>query len=325
MQLVSHASLKIVTVKDGQVGITYNNGVLELFETGRHTIEKATHTLAGFVSTGQQTLRISEVTGMSLDNVELTFDAAICVRVVDAQKAVVMLTSGRADADIVTEIQENIQERAKLDLSTIIGKNRLNNKHDATTADKEKEKKPAAPPPEPADDEFVTVSAASASGSGDGFRTAIHDSFMHLFRREMRNECGVEVINMAIEDVKIVDTELAKALASAAVANSSLERQMIEAEIVQVKAQADSKVATIDAEGKAAGMHIMARAEADRIKTISDTLEKACAPVQQQETIRASGNALNECSTVMLAQDTGALATLLSGAQGSGLAPKISR
>merc|ERR1719502_2329974 len=324
MQLVSHASLKIVTVKDGQVGITYNNGVLELFETGRHTIEKATHTLAGFVSTGQQTLRISEVTGMSLDNVELTFDAAICVRVVDAQKAVVMLTSGRAGADIVREIQENIQERAKLDLSTIIGKNRLNNKHEATTSEKKAEEKPASPPPGEAED-FVAVSAASASESGGGFRTAIHDSFMHLFKIEMRNECGVEVINMAIEDVKIVDTELAKALASAAVANSSLERQMIEAEIVQVKAQADSKVATIDAEGKAAAMHIMARAEADRIKTISDTLEKACAPVQQQETIRASGNALNECSTVMLAQDTGALATLLSGAQGSGLAPKISR
>ena len=83
---VVHASLKIVTVKDGQVGITYNNGVLELLETGRHTIEKATHVLSGFVSTGQQTLRIAEVTGMSLDNVELTFDAAICIRVVDASK-----------------------------------------------------------------------------------------------------------------------------------------------------------------------------------------------------------------------------------------------
>ena len=95
-QLVAHASLKIITVKDGQVGITYDNGVLKLLETGRHTIEKATHVLAGFVSTGQQTLRIAEVAGMSLDNVELTFDAAICIRVIDAQKAVTMLTSGNA-------------------------------------------------------------------------------------------------------------------------------------------------------------------------------------------------------------------------------------
>lgn len=297
-QLVSHASLKIVTIKDGQVGITFNNGTLEILETGRHTIEKATHGLAGFVSTGQQTLRIAEVTGMSLDNVELTFDAAICVRVVDASKAVMMLTSGRADADIVSEIQENIQERAKLDLSTIIGKNRLNKKHEATTP-------------------------AESPESGGGFRSAIHDSFMDMFRKEMINDCGIEVINMAIEDVKIVDHELAKALASAAVANSALERQTIEAEIVQVKAQADSKVASIDAEGKAAAMHIIARAEADRIQTISDALGSACAPMQQQEAIRASGSALGDASTVLLAQDTGALATLLSGSQGANIAPVI--
>jgi hypothetical protein len=61
--------------------------------------------------------------------------------------------------------------------------------------------------------------------------------FMQLLKQKMFNECGVEVINMAIElDVKIPDAKLAKALASAAVANSDLERQTIEAGIVQVKA-----------------------------------------------------------------------------------------
>jgi len=316
-QLVSHASLKIVTVKDGQVGITYNNGVLELLQTGRHTIEVATHVLAGFVSTGQQTLRISEVTGMSLDNVELTFDAAICVRVIDAQKAVVMLTCGRSDADIVGEIQANIQERAKLDLSTIIGKNRLNKKHEATTT---------APLPKKAvadEDDYEHLSEPSASDIGGGFRTAIHDNFMIQFKQEMREECGVEVINMAIEDVKIVDSDLAKALASAAVANSALERQTIDAEIVQVRAGAESKVAQINAEGQAAAMRIMARAEADRIETISKTLEQACEPVQRQEVIRTSGGALTSASTVLLAQDMGGLATLLGGAQGAALAPAV--
>lgn len=62
-QLVQHGSLKIITVKGGQIGITYNNGKLELLETGRHVITAATHVLAGFVSTGQQTLRIQEVSG----------------------------------------------------------------------------------------------------------------------------------------------------------------------------------------------------------------------------------------------------------------------
>ena len=216
-------------------------------------IHRVRPVLAGFVSDGQQTLRIAEVTGMSLDNIELTFDAAICVRVIDAQKAVVMLTSGRADADIVYEIQSNIQERAKLDLSTIIGKNRLNKKHEATTAQKDEPDK-----------------AASDDG---GFRSAVHDNFMTIFKSEMRNECGIEVMIMAIEDAKIIDHELAKALASAAVANSALERQTIEAEILQVKSHATSKVARIDAEGQAAAMKILARADADRIQVISDTLK----------------------------------------------------
>merc|ERR1712159_975317 len=112
-----------------------NDGVLELLQTGRHKITSQTHILAGFVSTGQQTLRISEVTGMTLDNVELAFDAAICIRVVDAQKAVTMLASGQNNsANVVEEMFSNVQERAKLDLCTIIGKNRFNKKHVATTA-----------------------------------------------------------------------------------------------------------------------------------------------------------------------------------------------
>jgi hypothetical protein len=67
----------------------------------------------------------------------------------------------------------------------------------------------------------------------------------------------------------------------------------------------------------------MARAEADRIKTTSKALNESCATAQQQELIRASAEAVGRGSTVMLAENTGALATLLSGAQGANLGPKI--
>ena len=59
-------------------------------------------------------LRLAQVTGMTLDNVELQFDAAICIRVTDAQKAVTSLASGKADRDVVEEMFENVQERAKV-------------------------------------------------------------------------------------------------------------------------------------------------------------------------------------------------------------------
>ena len=306
-QVITHGSLKIVIVNSGQVGISYNNGVLELLPTGRHYITAETHTLAGFVSTGQQTLRISEVTGMTLDNVELTFDAAICIRVVDAQKAVTMLAASQGGANVVDEMFANVQERAKLDLCTIIGKNRFNKKHVATTAPTAGDGKSAVgDSPDPADG-FEKV-APEPNAEDAGFRSAVHDSFMVLFKEEMFETCGVEVLNMAVEDARIVDHELAKGLAAAAVANSALEKQNIEAEIVQVKAAADAKVMTIEAEGKASAMKVMSRAEADRIKIVSDALERACPTAQANETIRTSGQALNDKSTVVLSQDMNALA-----------------
>merc|ERR1712187_429378 len=146
-----------------------------------------------------------------------------------------------------------------------------------------------APGPDAAQER--TVPNGKSGDDEDSFRQYIHDVFMHSFSASMRDECGVQVIDMSIEDVVIVNQELATAMASAAVANSNLEKATIEAEIVQVKATAESKVTLIDARGKAAAMEITAKAEADRIKTMSTALEAACAPAQQLELIRASGGA----------------------------------
>merc|ERR1712224_607683 len=101
----------------------------------------------------------------------------------------------------------------------------------------------------------------------------------------------------------------------------TLEKTIIDSEIVQVKANADAKVASIAAHGKSAAIKIMAEAEAARNKTCSDAVAKACPQAQHMEMIRCSGEGLsNAKSTIMLAQDTGALATLLGGAQGSKMA-----
>jgi len=304
--VINHGSLSIVTVRDGQFGISYRDGVIELLKPGRHTLASATHVPGGFIGAGQQTLRISEVTGMSSDNVELRFDAAICMRVVDPQKAVVMLTQGRRD--LMDELSANIQERAKLALSIIIGNNSLNRKHGATMQ-------------APVTDGAEVNGPAEKKEDEDSFRQFIHDIFMRSFSESMLKECGVQVIDMSIEDVVIVNTELATAMASAAVANSNLEKATIEAEIVQVTANADAKVALIDAQGKAKAMAVMAKADSERIATISESLGSACLPAQQLEQMRAAAGVLGSGSTVMLAQDTLALATLLGGAQGSKLMP----
>jgi len=326
-QVITHLSFKIVTVNDGQYGISYKAGVIELLKPGRHYLTDPTHQPAGFISAGQQTLRISEVTGMSSDNVELRFDAAICMRVVDPVKAVVMLTQGKGDP--MSELQANVQERAKLALAIIIGNNSLNKKHAATGAKKATgTEEPAEPSASEAagDEDFEQVPdplAKEAADRGGSFRQVLHDVFMHGFSMSMLNECGVQVIDMSIEDVVIVNQELATAMASAAVANSCLEKTTIESDIIQVRAAAEAKVAVIEARSKATAMEIIARAEADRIATIASSMDKACPSGQQLELVRTSCAGLSNGSTVMLAQDTGALATLLSGAQGSSLGPRL--
>jgi regulator of protease activity HflC (stomatin/prohibitin superfamily) len=318
--IISHGSLSIVTVRDGQFGISYRDGVIELLRPGRHTLASATHVPGGFISAGQQTLRISEVTGMSSDNVELRFDAAICMRVVDPQKAVVMLTQGKRD--LMDELQANIQERAKLALSIIIGNNSLNRKHGATMQMQLGSHAEDASDPDAVQEH--TVANGKSGDDEDSFRQYIHDVFMHSFSASMRDECGVLVIDMSIEDVVIVNQELATAMASAAVANSNLEKATIEAEIVQVTANADAKVALIAAQGKGKAMAVTAKADAERINILNDALASASPGVQQLEHIRTSAGALSQGgSTVMLAQDSLALTTLLGGAQGSRLAPHV--
>merc|ERR1712232_500382 len=238
-------------------------------------------------------------------------------------KAVTMLAPNKQN--LMREIQANIQERAKLALAIIIGNNCLNKKH---TASQLMGKSTEGTPQEAADadanaaeDEFVKVNDVESKG----FREVMHDVFMNTFSTSMMNDCGIQVIDMSIEDVVIVNTDLATAMASAAVANSKLEQTTIEAEIVQVKAAAEGKVALIEARGKAAAMAVLAQADADRIATVSHQLESACPSAQQLELVRASAAALGSGSTVLLEQDTGALATLLSGAQGASLGPKLAR
>lgn len=63
--------------------------------SSRHILDRPTHVFNGFLGTGQETLPINEVTGMSRDNVGLCFDAAITVQVVDGSKAVPILGGGQ--------------------------------------------------------------------------------------------------------------------------------------------------------------------------------------------------------------------------------------
>ena len=54
-------------------------------------LDKPSHDVAGTLSAGMTVLALKNINSMTADNVQLTFDAALSVRVVDPIKAVTML------------------------------------------------------------------------------------------------------------------------------------------------------------------------------------------------------------------------------------------
>ena len=71
--VIVHGALKIVTVRQGFVGVSFRDGALDVLPPGRVTLTSVTHAFAGFLPTAQQTLQLASVDGMTSDNVGLEF------------------------------------------------------------------------------------------------------------------------------------------------------------------------------------------------------------------------------------------------------------
>lgn len=193
-----------------------DDGVLDVLGPGRHIIKKATHTFSGFLTSGQQTLSIGEVSLMSSDNVGLTFDAAITVQVVDGKKAVTMLAGGVHFEQ--ERFEAAVKLKGKLALSIIVGNNRLQSAVGSATH---------KPPPSyseipDAKSEHHAHTIREDVIPATSFKQHVHDQFMKKFARDMREECGVRVVDMAIEDIKIINQELAAAMSRGAVTATEL-------------------------------------------------------------------------------------------------------
>ena len=296
----------------------------------------------GFLPSGQQTLRIPDITCMSSDNIGLKFDAALTIIVVDAQKAVVMLGGG-VDFNI-NVFHRTIVEKAQLALSIIIGNSRFHHGFQAstmtTTNDAEEAKGNA------------NLDVSSQGGSNTdigGFRHAIHDRFMAGFKKQMLESCGVSVIDMSIEDIAITDKDLSKAMARGALARTALDQAQVEVEVQRTKAEsrraanlviaegdaqatrirvaADSEASALAetkrAEGKAQAILVIADAEAERVRKLNAALSEASGITKNRELILASGKALNGANaTLMLGGNmrdvTGALSMQMLASQAVG-------
>ena len=294
--VIVHGAIKIITVREGVFGVSYDDGVMSILMPQRHTLTKGTHTFAGFLPSGQTTLGIEAVTSMSADNVGIKFDSALTIQVVDPKAAVRELGTVQGQGQdqqtfLLDEFYANITAKAKLALSIIIGNNKLNQSFEST------QKKPIT----------VVVEGQNTGNAEDpedatstSFKQHVHDVFMLQFTSNMES-CGIKVIDMSIEDVEITNQMLAKAMARGAVAATDLEKTRLE------------QVAAITAaEGKSKAMNILATAEANRIKTLDEAMSKVSSVTQQRELIRSAGEVIGQTkSTLILAENVGHVMPLL--------------
>lgn len=329
--VIFHGRLRIITVKQGSWAISYDDGRLVILEPGRHILDKATHYLAGFLTGGLQVLPIPEVTSMTSDNVGISFDAAISVKVADPGKAVTMLGSMEANFD-AKAIWSTIVLKSKMAMAIIIGNNHLNNSFKSTTRPNLRASSSAsgAAGGAGASGEDLEDPTAAPSGSDTSFKQVIHDVFMHDFSQTMLTEFGIRVQDMSIEDVRITNPDLARAMAQGAVARTALIKAQIEQEVTRTEALGLQSAELIKAEGQAKGVamtaaaeaqriNIIAAAEAARIRMIDDALASASAITHQRELIRASGEIVREAkSSVILAHSTADVANLLGGGRSGG-------
>lgn len=325
-EVIVHGSIRMVTVKDGKFGISYDDGVLKILNPGRHVWDKPSHMFASLMSAGQTTLSIKKVTGMSSDNVGLEFDAAITVQVTDAKKAVTMLAGEGVEFDdddgaprvgqkrtviptgsqyrgVTETMYENIKDKARLALSIIIGNNHLNRTFVATSKSA------------PASEEAKEVGQhQEEENSASSFKQHVHDVFMRDFSLQMVDVCGVKVIDMSVEDVRIINPELAAAMAKGAVARTDLEKAKIEGSIRDAQAAAEQRAAVTHAEGQARAMSILAQAESERIRALDQAMSTVCAVTQQRELIRAAGEVIaSSKSTLLFGNNIADMSQILGG------------
>ena len=324
--VIEHGSIKIITVNEGLLGVAFDDGELQILPPGRHIVDKPTFMFSAFLSTGQETLPIRSITSLSSDNVGLNFSAAFTIQVVDAKKAVTMLgrdLSGEIEKRTASSIninhrqvegvdlpfnttvfQENIKDRARLNLSIIIGNNKFTDSFLSTAALEGEDDEP--------------------EDQGESFKGLVHDAFMEKFALEMIEDCGVKILDMSIQDIRIISRELSQALAQAAVKATELEMARIDNDVEVTRAATEMKSLRIRAEGAGEARKIKASAEsekvqilgtaqANRIAAIDAEMSKICDASSRREMILSSAETLKNSDATLVFSSKDAASGILMG------------
>jgi regulator of protease activity HflC (stomatin/prohibitin superfamily) len=254
---ITLGSKKIITVYDGEVGVSYYKGKLCVLKPDRHTIDSAEHVFQGFLNTQQQCLPLSKkIKGghesrldkdghlicETKDFVEIGIKADVFYKIEDPEK--VLFIVGQDNYESL------IRETAVATINGIIRSTSLSevaqNKEFHHHTNKDKSEDGPKPPP---------------------FYDKVHDQFLAKLKDSFYSEYGIEIRNIRIESFKIINAELADSISKQAFTTAQTETQISnltgQTEIAITQQQRESDINRIKAEG-----------ESIRLKTETDMKNK---------------------------------------------------
>jgi len=267
---LSHAHIElgpidIITVRQGEVGITYLSGQLVVLQTGQHILKEAYHTFERFVSLKRETIRLDDVHVSTRDNVAMKLYPDVVYQIEDALLAI----------QGIDDIESTIQDTALMTMSRVIGSHNLNDiMHITGTPDKKSKK------------------AKRNDDPGSSMNEVLYELEESL-TSQLQN-FGVRLLAIGIRGYEVIDKELRGQLAQSAVLQANISAQLQQAEnearVVQIQAVAKKQASIQQAEGEAESAKVRAHGTLEAAEILQQS-EVAVEMTYNSQRIELVGNA----------------------------------
>jgi len=251
-KIIALGAKKIVTVYEGEVGVTYKAGTLAVLRPGRHYIDSADHMVDAFLSTQQLSLRLNKDKDLlacdTKDLVKIGIRADVFYRICDPEKALTQV--GR------TFIPELVKETSIATLNNIVRSTNLGEIATSPQPSAQSEKEQA---------EKVRNAQATGEASAPLFFDKAHDQFLAKLHDDFMSRYGLEITNIRIEEFKIMNDSLAQSIAGQAIKTAATQSELANLEgqtrIATQQQEREARMQQIRAEAEARNLQISAQAE----------------------------------------------------------------
>eukprot|EP01113_Clastostelium_recurvatum_P040721 TRINITY_DN635_c0_g1_i1.p1 TRINITY_DN635_c0_g1~~TRINITY_DN635_c0_g1_i1.p1 ORF type:complete len:706 (+),score=230.23 TRINITY_DN635_c0_g1_i1:77-2194(+) len=257
-KMIILGSMKRIIVYDGEVGVSYVNGKLDILQPNTHIFDAVERVFRGFLSTKQQAIGLIEdgnKDGLlhcdTKDFVEVGIKAAVFYKIGDPATA--LLTVGEEDA-----ISRLIKETSIATLQGIMRSSALNQ----VAQSKAQHIGEHGQPRHNAEGEDMDESrpAPVSNNSAPLFFDKVHDEFIFKLYDNFKKLYGIEISNIRIESFKIMNAELADNISKQAIITAQTETRL-------ANLTSQREIATTEQERDAAVMRIKTAASAQVLAT----------------------------------------------------------